>query len=66
MKRNGIEYFVSLKKEGEVVMRSGTTNTTTVTIPIDILFDLTKQTLQNGVALDYVSDEVLSEIHGYL
>ena len=66
MKRDGIEYFVSLQKEGEVIMRSGTTITTAVSIPIDILFDLTKQMLKSGVALDYVSDEVLSEIHGYL
>ena len=66
MKRDGIEYFVSLEKEGEVVMRSGVTITTAVTIPIDILFDLTKQMLKSGVAFDYVNNEVLSEIHGYL
>ena len=66
MKRDNIEYFVSLEKEGEVVMRSGITITTAVTIPIDILFDLTKQMLKSGVAFDYVNNEVLSEIHGYL
>lgn len=66
MKRDGIAYFVSLAEQGEVVVRCGQNSTTVVNIPIDILFDLTKQMLKSGVALDYVSDEVLSEIHGYL
>ena len=66
MKRDGIEYFVSLREQGEVIVRCGQNSTTTVNIPIDILFKLTKLMLANGVAQDYVSEDILSEIHGYL
>lgn len=66
MKRDGIEYFVSLTEQGEVVVRCGQNSTTIVNIPIDILFKLTKLMLANGVAQDYVSEDILSEIHGYL
>ena len=66
MKRNGIEYFVSLAKQGEVTVRCGETNSTIVNIPIDILFELTKLMLTNGVAQDYISEDILSDIHGLL
>lgn len=66
MKCDGIEYFVSLTEQGEVIVRCGQNSTTIVNIPIDILFKLTKMMLANGVAQDYVSEDILSEIHGYL
>lgn len=66
MKRNGIEYFVSLTEQGEVTVRCGETNSITVNIPIDILFELTKLMLSNGVAQDYISEDVLSDIHDLL
>lgn len=66
MKRDGIEYFVSLTEQGEVTVRCGETNYTTVNIPIDILFKLTKLMLANGVAQDYISEDILSGIHDLL
>ena len=66
MKRDGIEYFVSLTEQGEVTVRCGETNCTTVNIPIDILFKLTKLMLANGVAQDYISEDILSDIHDLL
>ena len=66
MKRDGIEYFVSLNEQGEVIVRCGETNSITVNIPIDILFELTKLMLSNGVAQDYISEDVLSDIHSLL
>ena len=66
MTRDGIEYFVSLTEQGEVIVRCGETNSTTVNIPIDILFKLTKLMLANGVAQDYISEDILSDIHGLL
>lgn len=66
MKRNGIEYFVSLAEQGEVTVRCGEINSTIVSVPIDILFELTKLMLANGVAQDYISKDILSDIHGLL
>ena len=37
-----------------------------VTIPVDILFELTHNMLKSGVAQDYVSPDVLSDIHDYI
>ena len=65
-KRDNIEYYVSLTEKGSVKMEYGTSLKAEVTIPIDILFNLTKQLLESGVAHDYISEDVLSDIHDYL
>lgn len=65
-KRDNIEYYVSLTEKGSVKMEYGTSLKVEVTIPIDILFNLTKQLLESGVAHDYISGDVLSDIHDYL
>lgn len=66
MRCDNIDFFVTLEEEGEVIMRASKEIAATVHIPINILFELTKQMLENGVARDFISDEVLSDIHGLL
>lgn len=65
-KRDNIEYHVSLTEKGSVKMEYGSSQRAEVTIPIDILFDLTRQLLESGVAHDYISRDVLSDIYDYL
>ena len=65
-KRDNIEYHVSLTEKGSVKMENGSSWKAEVTIPIDILFDLTRQLLESGVVHDYISRDVLSDIYDYL
>ena len=65
-KRDNIEYYVSLTEKGSVKMEYGSSCKAEVTIPIDILFNLTRQLLESRVAHDYISGDVLSDIHDYL
>lgn len=65
--RDNIQYWVSLTEKGSVKMECGeTTPCAVVTIPIDMLFELTRSMLKSGVAQDYVNGDVLSDIHDYL
>lgn len=65
--RDNIQYWVSLTEKGLVKMEcGGATPCAIVTIPIDILFELTRSMLKSGMAHDYVSSDVLSDIHDYL
>lgn len=66
MRRNNIDFFVTLEEEGEVIMRASKEISATVHIPINVLFELTKQMLENGVARDFISEDILSDIHGLL
>lgn len=65
-----VKYYVSLNNEYENVSVSveiGSEKTeATVTIPIEKLFLLTLGVLRNGTAYDYVSSDILSDIHDYL
>ena len=66
-RRDNIQYYVSITKKGSVKMEYGkVTPYAQVTIPIDILFELTRSMLKSGVAQDYVSLDVLSDIHDYI
>lgn len=66
-KRDNIEYYVSLTEKGSVKMECGdVTPCAVVTIPIDMLFELTRSMLKSGVAHDYISSDVLSDIHDYI
>ena len=59
-----VKYFVGLGNEYEnVEVEIGKD---TVTIPIEKLFLLALGVLRNGVARDYVSGDILSDIHDYL
>lgn len=65
--RDNIQYWVSLTEKGSVKMECGdVAPCAVVTIPIDILFKLTCSMLKSGVAHDYVSPDVLSDIHDYI
>lgn len=64
--RDNIQYWVSLTKKGSVKMECGDTPCAVVTIPVDILFELTRSMLKSGVAQDYVDSDVLSDIHDYI
>lgn len=65
--RDNIQYWVSLTKKGSVKMECGNiTPLAVVTIPIDVLFELTRSMLKSGVAHDYVNSDVLSDIHDYI
>ena len=65
--RDNIQYWVSLTEKGSVKMEySDVAPRVEVTIPIDMLFELTRSMLKSGVAHDYVSSDVLSDIHDYL
>lgn len=66
MRCGKIDFFVTLEEEGEVIMRSGKEIAATVDIPINVLFELTKQMLENSVARDFISEDILSDIHGLL
>lgn len=65
--RDNIQYWVSLTEKGSVKMECGESiPLAVVTIPIDMLFELTRSMLKSGVAQDYVSSDVLSDIHDYI
>ena len=65
--RDNIQYWVSLTEKGSVKMEySDVAPRVEVTIPIDMLFELTRSMLKSGVAHDYISSDVLSDIHDYL
>lgn len=66
MRCGKIDFFVTLEEEGEVIMRASKENAATVDIPINVLFELTKQMLENGAARDFISEDILSDIHGLL
>ena len=63
-----VKYFVGLGNEYEnVEVEIGKDKAeATVTIPIEKLFLLTLGVLRNGTAYDYVSSDILSDIHDYL
>lgn len=63
-----VKYFVGLGNEYEnVEVEIGKDKAeATVTIPIEKLFLLALGVLRNGVARDYVSGDILSDIHDYL
>lgn len=63
-----VKYFVGLGNEYEnVEVEIGKDKAeATVTIPIEKLFLLTLGVLRNGTAHDYVSSDILSDIHDYL
>ena len=65
--RDNIQYWVSLTEKGSVKMEySDVAPRVEVTIPIDMLFELTRSMLKSGVAHDYISSDVLSDIQDYL
>ena len=65
--RDNIQYWVSLTEKGSVKMEySDVAPRVEVTIPIDMLFELTRSMLKSGVAHDYISSDVFSDIHDYL
>ena len=65
--RDNIQYWVSLTEKGSVKMEySDVAPRVEVTIPIDMLFELTRSMLKSGVAHDYISSDVLSDIHDYI
>lgn len=66
MRCGKIDFFVTLEEEGEVIMRTSKEIAATVDIPINVLFELTKQMLENGAARDFISEDILSDIHGLL
>lgn len=63
-----VKYFVGLGNEYEnVEVEIGKDKVeAVVTIPIEKLFLLTLGVLRNGVARDYVSGDILSDIYDYL
>lgn len=63
-----VKYFVGLGNEYEnVEVEIGHEKAeATVTIPIEKLFLLALGVLRNGVARDYVSEDILADIHDYL
>lgn len=63
-----VKYFVGLGNEYEnVEVEIGKDKAeATVTIPIEKLFLLALGVLRNGVARDYVSEDILADIHDYL
>lgn len=63
-----VKYFVGLGNEYEnVEVKIGKDKAeATVTIPIEKLFLLTLGLLRNGTAHEYVSSDILSDIHDYL
>ena len=63
-----VKYFVGLDNEYEnVEVEIGKDKSeATVTIPIEKLFLLTLGVLRNGTAHEYVSSDILSDIHDYL
>ena len=63
-----VKYYVSLDNEYEdVSVKVGSEKTeAAVTIPIEKLFLLTLGVLRNGTAYDYVSSDILSDIHDYI
>lgn len=65
-----VKYYVSLNNEYENVNVNVETGLekaeATVTIPIEKLFLLTLGVLRNGTAYEYVSSDILSDIHDYL
>ena len=63
-----VKYYVSLNNEYEnVSVEIGSEKTEAiVTIPIEKLFLLTLGVLRNGTAHEYVSSDILSDIHDYL
>ena len=66
--KDNIQYWVTLAEKGSVKMECGnvTAPYALVGIPIDMLFELTCNILKSGVAHNYVSPDVLSEIRDYL
>lgn len=66
-RRDNIQYYVSLTEKGSVRMECGKiTPCAEVIIPVDILFELTRSMLKSGVAQDYISPDILSDIHDYI
>lgn len=63
-----VKYFVSLSNDYENVnVKMGNKKAEAiVTIPIETLFLLTLSVLRNGTAHEYVSSDILSDIHDYL
>ena len=66
--KDNIQYWVTLAEKGSVKMECGnvTAPYATVAIPIDMLFELTRSILKSSsVVHNYVSSDVLSDIHDY-
>lgn len=63
-----VKYFVGLGNEYEnVEVEIGHDKVeATVTIPIEKLLLLSLGVLRNGTAADYVSEDILADIHDYL
>lgn len=67
MKKNRFNYYVSIAGNEEIQSRlTGNSEEISVTIPLDILLELTLDMLVDGVAFDYGDEELISKIRDYI
>lgn len=67
MKKNRFDYYVSIAGKEEIHSRlTGNSEEIAITIPLNVLLELTLDMLMDGVAFDYGDENLISKIRDYI